>query len=35
MTPQSPLDPMDLAGIDDLLSDEEKAIRGTVRAFLD
>lgn len=26
---------MDLAGIDDLLSDEEKAIRGTVRAFLD
>src|SRR6476646_6393691 len=29
------LDPMDLAGIDDLLSDEEKAIRGTVRAFLD
>ena len=33
MTP--PLDPMDLAGIDDLLSDEEKAIRGTVRAFLD
>ena len=35
MTPQSPLDPMDLAGIDDLLSDEEKAIRGIVRAFLD
>jgi glutaryl-CoA dehydrogenase len=35
MTPQSPLDPMDLAGIDDLLSDEEKAIRGSVRAFLD
>lgn len=35
MTPPSPLDPMDLAGIDDLLSDEEKAIRGTVRAFLD
>jgi glutaryl-CoA dehydrogenase len=33
MTP--PLDPMDLAGIDDLLSDEEKAIRGSVRAFLD
>ena len=33
MTP--PLDPMDLAGIDDLLSDEEKAVRGTVRAFLD
>jgi glutaryl-CoA dehydrogenase len=31
----SSLDPMDLAGIDDLLSDEEKAIRGTVRAFLD
>ena len=29
------LDPMDLAGIDDLLTDEEKAIRGTVRAFLD
>jgi glutaryl-CoA dehydrogenase len=29
------LDPMDLAGIDDLLSDEERAIRGTVRAFLD
>ena len=28
-------DPMDLAGIDDLLSDEEKAIRGTVRTFLD
>jgi glutaryl-CoA dehydrogenase len=26
---------MDLAGIDDLLSDEEKAIRGTVRTFLD
>src|SRR5690348_17304173 len=26
---------MDLAGIDDLLSAEEKAIRGTVRAFLD
>ena len=35
MTPTAPLDPMDLAGIDDLLSDEEKAIRGTVRAFLD
>ncbi|GAA2157932.1 acyl-CoA dehydrogenase family protein [Pedococcus bigeumensis] len=35
MTPLPPLDPMDLAGIDDLLSDEEKAIRGTVRAFLD
>src|SRR4051812_39809023 len=30
-----PLDPMDLAGIDDLLSDEEKAVRATVRAFLD
>jgi glutaryl-CoA dehydrogenase len=30
-----PLDPMDLAGIDDLLSDEEKAVRGTVRTFLD
>jgi glutaryl-CoA dehydrogenase len=29
------LDPMDLAGIDDLLSDEEKAIRATVRTFLD
>ena len=29
------LDPMDLAGIDDLLSDEEKAIRSTVRTFLD
>jgi len=29
------LDPMDLAGIDDLLSDEEKAVRSTVRAFLD
>jgi glutaryl-CoA dehydrogenase len=29
------LDPMDLAGIDDLLSDEEKAIRSTVRRFLD
>ena len=28
-------DPMDLAGIDDLLSDEEKAIRATVRTFLD
>jgi glutaryl-CoA dehydrogenase len=35
MTPPSALDPMDLAGIDDLLTDEEKAIRGTVRAFLD
>ncbi|SDP73758.1 glutaryl-CoA dehydrogenase [Pedococcus dokdonensis] len=34
MTP-TPLDPMDLAGIDDLLSDEEKAVRGTVRTFLD
>jgi len=31
----SSLDPMDLAGIDDLLSDEEKAIRRTVRTFLD
>ena len=30
-----PLDPMDLAGIDDLLSDEEKAVRSTVRTFLD
>src|SRR6476646_9041780 len=29
------LDPMDLAGIDDLLSDEEKAVRSTVRTFLD
>jgi glutaryl-CoA dehydrogenase len=28
-------DPMDLAGIDDLLSDEEKAVRATVRTFLD
>ena len=28
-------DPMDLAGIDDLLSDEEKAVRSTVRTFLD
>jgi glutaryl-CoA dehydrogenase len=35
MTPTAALDPMDLAGIDDLLSEEEKAIRGTVRAFLD
>ena len=35
MTRVSALDPMDLAGIDDLLTDEEKAIRGTVRAFLD
>jgi glutaryl-CoA dehydrogenase len=35
MTPPSALDPMDLAGIDDLLTHEEKAIRGTVRAFLD
>jgi glutaryl-CoA dehydrogenase len=26
---------MDLAGIDDLLSDEEKAVRSTVRTFLD
>ena len=26
-----PLNPRDLAGIDDLLSDEEKAIRATVR----
>jgi glutaryl-CoA dehydrogenase len=31
----TPVDPMDLAGIDDLLSDEEKAVRSTVRAFLD
>ena len=29
------MDPMDLAGIDDLLSDEEKAVRSTVRTFLD
>jgi glutaryl-CoA dehydrogenase len=29
------MDPMDLAGIDDLLSDEEKAVRATVRTFLD
>ncbi len=35
MPPTPRLDPMDLAGIDDLLSDEERAIRGTVRAFLD
>ena len=35
MSPQLPLDPMDLAGIDDLLSDEEKAVRASVRAFLD
>jgi glutaryl-CoA dehydrogenase len=35
MTPPSALDPMDLAGIDDLLSDEEKAVRATVRTFLD
>ena len=28
-------DPLDLAGIDDLLSDEEKAVRATVRQFLD
>src|SRR5690349_10301622 len=28
-------DPLDLAGIDDLLSDEEKAIRASTRAFLD
>jgi glutaryl-CoA dehydrogenase len=28
-------DPLDLAGIDDLLSDEEKAVRATVRTFLD
>jgi glutaryl-CoA dehydrogenase len=29
------MDHMDLAGIDDLLSDEEKAVRATVRTFLD
>ncbi len=29
------LDPMDLAGIDDVLSDEEKAIRGVVRHLCD
>jgi glutaryl-CoA dehydrogenase len=29
------MDPTDLAGIDDLLSDEEKAVRATVRTFLD
>ncbi len=29
------MDPMDLAGIDDLLTDEEVAIRSTVRTFLD
>ena len=34
MAPPSALDPMDLVGIDDLLSDEAKAI-GTVRALLD
>ncbi|KRE58712.1 acyl-CoA dehydrogenase family protein [Phycicoccus sp. Soil748] len=34
-TARKPLDPMDLAGIDDLLSDEEKAVRSTVRTFLD
>ena len=34
-TTRRPLDPMDLAGIDDLLSDEEKAVRSTVRTFLD
>ncbi|WP_406829660.1 acyl-CoA dehydrogenase family protein [Pedococcus sp. KACC 23699] len=34
-SPRRPLDPMDLAGIDDLLSDEEKAVRSTVRTFLD
>ena len=34
-TARKALDPMDLAGIDDLLSDEEKAVRSTVRTFLD
>ena len=34
-TARKALDPMDLAGIDDLLSDDEKAVRGTVRTFLD
>ncbi|WP_270887402.1 acyl-CoA dehydrogenase family protein [Pedococcus sp. 5OH_020] len=29
------MDPLDLAGIDDLLSAEEKAVRSTVRTFLD
>jgi len=28
-------DPLDLAGIDDLLSDEERAVRASVRTFLD
>ncbi|MGB3762489.1 MAG: acyl-CoA dehydrogenase family protein, partial [Ornithinimicrobium sp.] len=31
----SRVDPMDLAGIDDVLSDEEKAIRGAVRHLCD
>ena len=30
-----PLNPLDLAGIDDLLSDEEKAVRATVRTVCD
>jgi glutaryl-CoA dehydrogenase len=34
-TARKALDPMDLAGIDDLLSHEEKAVRSTVRTFLD
>jgi len=34
-TARKALDPMDLAGIDDLLSDDEKAVRSTVRTFLD
>lgn len=33
--PTRPLDPMDLAGIDASLTDEEVAIRSTVRSFLD
>lgn len=35
MTAQNKIVPMDLAGIDDLLTDEEKAIRGSVRAMLE
>ena len=30
-----PIDPMDLAGIDDLLSDDEKAVRASVRKLCD
>ncbi len=30
-----PIDPMDLAGIDDLLSDDEKAVRASVRQLCD